>query len=81
MRTVMPLFLVGLALVATVGANSYAAKPALIETNVCDLAKRPSHFDKSNVRAVVMSDLIEHTVLVDSECPEKGVSLWISWSA
>ena len=79
MRTVIPLFLVALASVATVGANSGAAKPVVVETNVCDLVKHPSHFDKSNVRvrAIVISDLIEHTVLADNECPARGISLWI----
>ena len=79
MRTVIPLFLVALASVATVGANNGAAKPVVVETNVCDLVKHPSHFDKANVRvkAIVMSDLIEHTMLVDNGCPGTAVSLWI----
>ena len=29
------------------------------------------------MRAIVISDLIEHTMLVDCECPARGISLWI----
>jgi hypothetical protein len=78
MKTAIPLFLVALASVGTLGAKSGAAKPA-VETTVCDLVKRSTHFDKANVRvrATVMSDLIEHTMLVDNECPARGISLWI----
>ena len=79
MKTMIPLFLVALASVATLGAKSGAAKPAVVETTVCDLVKRSIHFDKADVRvrAIVMSDLIEHTMLVDDECPARGISLWI----
>jgi hypothetical protein len=78
MRTVILLFFVA-ASVARSRADGGTAKPAVVETNVCDLVKRSNHFDKANVRvrAVVMIDLIEHTMLVDNECPAKGVSLWI----
>jgi hypothetical protein len=78
MRTVILLFFVA-ASVATLGADGGTAKPAVVETNVCDLVKRSNHFDNANVRvrAVVMSDLIEHTMLVDNECPARGISLWI----
>jgi hypothetical protein len=79
MKAVIPLFLVALASVATLGAKSGAAKPAVVEKTVCDLVKRATQFDKANVRvrATVVSDLIEHTMLVDSECPGRGISLWI----
>lgn len=79
MKTVISLFLVALASVESLGAKSGAAKPAAVETTVCDLVKRSTHFDKVNVRvrAIVMSDLIEHTILVDNECPARGISLWI----
>ena len=78
MRIVILLFFVASS-VLTFGANGETAKPAVIEMNVCDLVKRSKHFDKANVRvrAVVMSDLIERTALVDNECPAKGISLWI----
>jgi hypothetical protein len=78
MRTVILVFFVA-ASVATFGADGGTAKPAVVETNVCDLVKRSNHFNKANVRvrAVVMSDLIEHTMLVDNECPARGISLWI----
>lgn len=78
MKTVIALFLVALPSVATLGANSGSAKPAVIETTVCDLVKRSNHFDKANVRvrAIVMS-AIEHTILVDNDCPARGISLWI----
>jgi hypothetical protein len=61
------------------GAESGAAEPAVVETTVCDLVKHSTRFDKTNVRvrAIVMSDLIEHTMLVDNECPARGISLWI----
>ena len=79
MKTAIPLFLIALASVGTLGAKNFAAKPAVVETTVCDLVKRSTHFDKANVRvrAIIMSDLIEHTALVDNECPGKGISLWI----
>lgn len=79
MRIVIPLFLVVLTSVITLGTNSGAAKPIVVETNICDLVKHPSHFDKLNIRvkAIVMTDLIEHTDLVDNECPARGISLWI----
>jgi hypothetical protein len=79
MKTMIPLFLVALASVTTLGAKSGAAKPAVVETTVCDLVKRATQFDKANVRvrATVVSDLIEHTMLVDNECPARGISLWI----
>jgi hypothetical protein len=79
MKTVIPLFLVALVSVGTLGAKGGAAKPAVLESTVCDLVKRSTHFDKANVRvrAIVMSDLIEHTMLVDNECPARGISLWI----
>jgi hypothetical protein len=79
MKTVIPLFLVALASVGTLGAESGAAEPAVVETTVCDLVKHSTRFDKANVRvrAIVMSDLIEHTMLVDNECPARGISLWI----
>ena len=79
MKTVIPLFFVALASVATLGAKSGAATPAVVETTVCDLVKHATHFDNANVRvrATVMSDLIEHTMLVDNECPARGISLWI----
>jgi len=78
MRTVILLFFV-VASVVTFGADGGAAKAAFGETNVCDLAKRSNHFDKATVRvrAIVMSDLIEHTMLIDNECPANGISLWI----
>jgi hypothetical protein len=78
-KTVLPLFLVAVASVTILGANSSMAKRAVAEATVCDLVKRSNHFDKRNVRveAVVMSDLIEHTMLVDNECPARGISLWI----
>jgi|SRR3954470_23836856 hypothetical protein len=79
MRPAIRLFLVTLASVTTLGAKSGLAKPTFVETNVCDLVKRSNHFDKANVlvRAIVMSDLIEHTLLEDNECPARGISLWI----
>ena len=79
MKIVIPLFLVALASTATLGTASGVAKPAVVETTVCKLVKDSSHFNKANVRvrAIVMSDLIEHTMLVDNECPARGVSLWI----
>ena len=75
----IPLFLVALASVATFGANGGAARPAMLETNVCELVKHSHHFDKANVRvrAIVMSDLIEHTDLVDKDCAAKAISMWI----
>jgi hypothetical protein len=78
MRRVILLFFVA-ASVATLGADGGRAKPAVVETNVCHLVKRSNHFDEAHVRvrAVVMSDLIEHTMLVDNACPAKGISLWI----
>lgn len=79
MRPVIGLFLLTLGSVTILGARSGSAKPAFVETNVCDLVKRSNHFDKANVlvRAIVMTDLIEHTLLEDNECPAKGISLWI----
>jgi hypothetical protein len=62
MRTVILLFFVA-ASMATFGADGRTAKQAVVETNVCDLVKRSLHFDKASVRvrAVVESDLIEHS--------------------
>lgn len=79
MKTVISLFFVALASVGTLGAKSGAAKPAVVGTTVCDLVKRSTHFEKANVRvrAIVMSDLIEYTLLVDNDCPARGISLWI----
>jgi len=78
MRTVILLFFIA-ASAATFRADGGTAKPAVVETNVCDLVKRSNHFDNANVRvrAIVMCDLIEHTMLVDNECPARGISLWI----
>jgi hypothetical protein len=79
MKTVISLFFVALASVGTLGAKSGAAKPAVVETTVCDLVKHSTRFDKANVRvrAIVMSDLIEHTMLIDNECLARGISFWI----
>jgi hypothetical protein len=93
MKTAISLFFVALASGGTLGAKSGVAKPAVVGTTVCDLVKRSTNFEKVNwppagrgwqgtrlhvqVRAIVMSDLIEHTMLVDNDCPASGISLWI----
>jgi len=72
MGTVVPLFLVALASVTVFGANGGAAKPGVLETKVWALVRGSNCFYKANVwvKAIVLSDLIEHTILVDRECPE-----------
>ena len=79
MRPVIPLLFVALASATILRAKSGATMAPVIETNVCELVKRSKHFDKANVRvrAIIESDLIEHTDIVDNECPARGISLWI----
>lgn len=50
-----------------------------VETTICELVKYPSRFtDKLvSVRALVESDGIEHTVLLDESCKSHGVVAWI----
>lgn len=69
-----------LAFLATAGSFGRSGRDGgLVETTVCELVRRPNRFANASVRirAVVMSDLIEHTVLVDNACPARGISLWI----
>src|SRR5688500_13909797 len=48
-----------------------------IRTNVCQLSKSSAAFDGKSVilRAEVLSDLVEHTVLVSDQCPREAISL------
>ena len=71
MKAVILLFFGALATMNASGSS--------VETTACELVKHPNRFANTNVRirAVVMSDLIEHTMLVDGACPASGISLWI----
>jgi len=55
-----------------------SASGSSVETTLCELVNHPSRFANTDVRirAVVMSDLIEHTMLVDGGCL-RGIALWI----
>src|SRR6266853_3163596 len=71
MKAVILLFFGALATMSASGSS--------VGTTVCELVKQQNRFANTNVRirAVVMSDLIEHTMLVDGACPARGISLWI----
>jgi hypothetical protein len=49
-----------------------------VDTTVCELVQHSSRFYKKavRVRARVVTDIIEHTLVVDESCPSQGVSLW-----
>lgn len=49
-------------------------------TTVCEIVAKPHRFNKKVVklRGFVKSDMIEHTVLLDSTCQSQGISLWVS---
>lgn len=76
--------IVPLGLLALISANSGRAqenKPPLDKT-VCQLIAKPRHFHKIivHIRASVETDLIEHTILVDTSCKNRGIVLWIPHS-
>jgi hypothetical protein len=51
-----------------------------IDTSVCEIVAKPNKFNKKAVqlRGFVKSDMIEHTVLLDSTCESQGISLWVT---
>ena len=50
-----------------------------VSGTICQLVHEPNRFKGKTVRvkAIVESDLIEHTMLTDPSCESDGVSLWI----
>ncbi len=60
-------------------ANSCRAEDNVLETTVCVIVSQPQQFDQRIVRfkALVLSDGLEGTVLFDSQCPEKGIELYV----
>lgn len=49
---------------------------SILDTTVCELVQRSSKFNKKVVRvhASVVTDGIEHTLILDDSCPKVGVS-------
>jgi len=70
---IIPVLLPGPSALATAPKHNAAAVP--VETTICDVARRPNKYDHKLVRlsAVVESDGIEHTVLIDKSCPTSGI--------
>ena len=71
-----------LSLATLVGVTAAANKQgggAGINATVCQLVEEANRFRGKTVRlkALVESDLIEHTTLADESCESHGVSLWI----
>ena len=78
-KSLTPMALVVLACTVLLpgGHSSAGSSPSHpIETTICDLVKYPSRFSGKlvRVRALVKSDGIEHTVLVDDSCKSQGVA-------
>jgi len=50
-----------------------------VQTSVCELAQQSKKFAQTTVRirATVQTDFIEHTMIVDRNCPKIAASLWI----
>ncbi len=76
-----PLTVLLLASLVTVGAfgRSRRGNNGLVEPTVCELVEEPKRFANVDVRvkAMVESDLIHHTMLVDTAYPTRSISLWI----
>jgi len=70
--------LASLLLCALAFGRAKAAQPT--DTTICQLVKHPQEFNKKvvRVRALVESDGIEHTVLLDESCESQGVVPWVS---
>lgn len=70
----------GIALLLLAGMSQMfgtSGKRDLTVTTVCEIVAKPNRFNKKivKIRAFVKSDMIEHTVLLDSSCESEGISL------
>ena len=75
---VLPLLSLASLLAAAAAANGQREEEG-VDATVCQLVHAPNRFNGKTVRvkALVESDMIEHTMLVDESCKSYGVSLWI----
>ena len=66
-------------IVPTAGAVDGQGDDQVVNATVCRLVREPGRFRGKTVRvkALVESDLIEHTMLSDESCQSYGISLWI----
>lgn len=79
-------FSAALLLVPLMGAESTTTPEAgrsASDATVCQLVQTPKEFKGRVVRvwAIVESDLIEHTMLIDGSCGSAGIFLWIPHEA